>query len=70
MAGAMTRPLVRLREGIVYWPGPGEFVITEQHSIDDVLRHLIGECGGDREELLAILATVPDASTTPAPEQG
>jgi hypothetical protein len=68
MAGVLTRPLVRLREGIAYWPGPDEFVITEQHSIDDVLRHLIGECGGDKAELLAILETIPAADPSPTPE--
>ena len=59
---SLHRPLVRLKERQHYIAGPDEFVIQGQHSIEDVLRHLIEECGNDKAELLAILSTMGDAT--------
>jgi hypothetical protein len=55
----MAEPLRKLPEGEPYVAGADEFVIVEANSIEDVLAHLIGECGDDKQELINILETLP-----------
>jgi len=52
------RPLLRLEPGQAHTARTEEFVIREEHAIEDVLGHLIVQCNGDRGELLAILESM------------
>jgi hypothetical protein len=61
-SGALIRPLLRLKEGQAYVAGPDELVITERHSIEDVLVHLVAELRGDRQHLLEVLKQLPAAA--------
>jgi hypothetical protein len=56
--GSKITPLRRLVEGQPYQPGADELVILPEHSLEDVLRHLVQEWGGERVELVAILETM------------
>ena len=38
--GEITTPLIPLKEGVTYTPGPDEYVITPLHSVADIIRHL------------------------------
>ena len=51
-------PLVSLVEGKPYLPGPYEWVVREDHSIEDVLVHLVLECGGDKRDVEELLRTL------------
>ena len=35
------RDLIELKEGVPYDPGPCDWVITEHHSIADILRYVV-----------------------------
>lgn len=48
-------PLRRLVEGEAYVPGPDEYVVLPEHSIEDVLHYLLEEIGGDKEDLEYLL---------------
>jgi len=56
------KDLVKLTEGEPYIPGPNEFVITDDHTISDVVRYAIS-CSG-REEVETILAMMSDNRNT------
>ncbi len=49
-------PLIKLEEGQEYTAGPDNFVITEEHTISDILRFVVtGCCGHDKSEAETIL---------------
>lgn len=50
--------LTELKEADFYTAKGDEYVITEDHSIADVLRHLISEAGGDADDIKYILNTI------------
>lgn len=50
--------LIKLENGDNYTASGDEYVITENHSISDVLRHLIVEAGGNVDDIKYILDTV------------
>lgn len=52
------RRLAALEEGEQYTPKADEHVITEDHSISDVLRFLIEDCKMDKEELIYLIKTM------------
>ncbi len=63
MTRSCVRPLVHLAEGVPYTPGPDEYVITEQHSLEDVLRHLATEAGPDGcKHLIEILTELEEVA--------
>ena len=45
--------LFKLNEGQSYIAGREDYVITEQHTLTDILRHLVME--GGKEELVYLL---------------
>ena len=45
MNGEIKTPLVALNEGEAYTPGPGEYVVLDDHSGGDIIRHAIAEIG-------------------------
>ena len=53
--GEIHTPLGRVDEHGVWYGSPGEVVITNENTIEDVLRHLIEECNGDSAEVASIL---------------
>jgi hypothetical protein len=54
----MKEKLTQLKEGIPYIPGAAEYVIFEDDSIEDILRHLIFECQGDKEHIKDLLDSI------------
>lgn len=66
---SLVRPLVRLVEGVPYRPGPDEFAITDQHSIEDVLYHLAHELGPHAKDLYDMLDGVLKGGAKAAPEE-
>jgi hypothetical protein len=41
------KPLLRREEGQSYTPGAGEYAITEHHSFEDILLHMVtNDCPG------------------------
>lgn len=50
--GEIKTDLIKLEEGQQYTAEWGDCVITEEHTICDVLRYLVGCLNGDREELI------------------
>ena len=54
----MKEKLIKLQEGIPYIPGPSQYVILEEDSFEDVLRHLLSECQYDRDLLRYLLETL------------
>lgn len=58
MSGGIKTPVRRLVEGEAYTPGPDEWVITEDHTLSDVIDWLVGQAGGGEDgidEILSIL---------------
>lgn len=51
--------LVKLKEGVPYFAQADEYVITENHSLEDVLAHLLIESGNDKEHLINLLNALP-----------
>jgi len=47
--------LLKLRERVLYFPGPEEYVILPEHSFEDVLYHLFKENDYDSRELIEML---------------
>ena len=39
--------LIKLEEGKTYTAGPDQYLITEEHTLSDVLRYLVGQAGPD-----------------------
>ena len=50
--GEIKREVRQLKEGVPYTPGPDEYVITDEHSISDIVR--FAASFSDMEEVLAI----------------
>jgi hypothetical protein len=44
--------------GDVYTADAPTYIIEEDNTIEDILRHLLNDVQGDREELVAILRTM------------
>lgn len=44
------KDLIKLPEGKPYIAGPDEYVITEAHTLSDILRFLVGCAGKDGHE--------------------
>jgi hypothetical protein len=53
VAEVMT-PLIPLTEGLPYTPGADEYVITERHTLNDILRHVVSE--SDLDEVRTFVA--------------
>jgi pyoverdine/dityrosine biosynthesis protein Dit1 len=45
------KPLIKLVEGSVYTAGAEDYVITDDHTISDIIRFIYAECGNDISEL-------------------
>lgn len=54
----------QLQEGIVYTPGPDEYLVTPNHTLSDLLRFCIDQAGSDgKSEVQYLLdGIVRDAS--------
>lgn len=64
MTTTLKRPLIRLLEEVAYLPGPDEYVITEKHSLEDVLRHLAAEAGPKgHQHLIEILEDLAEETS-------
>lgn len=50
------KELIKLEEGDPYVAGPDEYVITEDHTISDILRFCISQT--DKEEVTYLLETM------------
>lgn len=51
-------PVVKQEEGTTYVFGPEDYLITEKHTIADILRFAMSQVGNDKEYLTAVLKTV------------
>lgn len=58
MAPYYAKPLVFITVGDIYTADAPSYVIEEDNTLEDILRHLLSEVNGDREELVAILRTM------------
>ena len=56
--GEIIRPLKHLDEGEPYTPKADEHVITEDHSISDVLRFVVEQLQGDTSEAIYLINTM------------
>lgn len=48
-------PVVKATEGERHTFGPDEYLITENHTLSDILRFLLEQCGDDPSEILHML---------------
>ena len=43
------KPVTKLMEGKIYMAAADDYLITEQHTIADIVRYLVDICGGTEE---------------------
>lgn len=53
--GEIKKDLVKLPEGKPYIAGPDDYVIKDEHTLSDILRHLVGQAGPDGHEDIQFL---------------
>ena len=52
------KELIELDCGVQYTPGESDYVITEDHSLADIIRFVVLMSGGDTEDARYILDTI------------
>jgi hypothetical protein len=61
MTFCRVKKLQKLTEGEPYTPGPGEYVITEENSFEEILFHILSEIAGTPTDRLSELEAIVES---------